>query len=286
MSITTTARTVSLAPTWCAAKWGESVQLVPGSYGKPLSDGFAGKHVLFVDFSLKRDEMIRFANGNGNGPSGGKVGAAPASIVILDHHKTAEAELKEWDVGPVEAGDVSRLSATDNVYVKRRETGLPIVAHFDMQCSGARMAWDFCFGGSTEHGGHNGAPPTFIALIEDRDLWRNTYGERTEMFSVAVRSYPRTIEAWHRIAEHPEEVIAEGRPILRAHRMNIAGMLEHVTWRGIGLYNRADGQRALPLRVRHCPRVAAAVPRGAVRGGVVLHGRLRRGVPRAVLAAV
>jgi oligoribonuclease NrnB/cAMP/cGMP phosphodiesterase (DHH superfamily) len=57
-----------------------------------------------------------------------------ANVVVLDHHKTAERELS----------DIPNC-------------------HFDMNRSGAQMAWDFFFPGETR--------PMFIEYIADRDLW-------------------------------------------------------------------------------------------------------------------
>src|SRR5688572_2371816 len=52
------------------------IEFVPGKYGEPLPD-MTGKHVLFVDFSAKRPEIEAMAK-------------VAKSIVIIDHHKTAE----------------------------------------------------------------------------------------------------------------------------------------------------------------------------------------------------
>jgi oligoribonuclease NrnB/cAMP/cGMP phosphodiesterase (DHH superfamily) len=64
-------------------RWGDAVRYVPMQYGQSLSDvaDVAGKHVLMVDFSLKRPATIEAAK-------------IAASIVVLDHHKTAQEELR------------------------------------------------------------------------------------------------------------------------------------------------------------------------------------------------
>ena len=60
-------------------RFGDAVEFVPGVYGQePPAVG--GKHVLMVDFSYKRSVL-------------GRMACSAASIVILDHHKTAEADL-------------------------------------------------------------------------------------------------------------------------------------------------------------------------------------------------
>lgn len=71
---------------WAAwMKWGDAVEYVPCAYGQPVPSGLAGKHVLIGDFSFKRDVMEAIA-------------AEAASIIVLDHHETAEAELQPWRV--------------------------------------------------------------------------------------------------------------------------------------------------------------------------------------------
>lgn len=81
-----------------------------------------GEDVVIVDFSFKRSAMI-------------KMNLEARSLIVLDHHKTAEEELKGLD------------------FVK-----------FDMNRSGAGLAWDWFFPSVTR--------PRIVNYIEDRDLWR------------------------------------------------------------------------------------------------------------------
>jgi hypothetical protein len=199
-------------------KFGESVDFVPAGYGKPIAwrADIHDKNILFVDFSLKREQMIELANG-------GIVGVIPKSIVILDHHKTAEAELQQWNIGPVHSLSYKRTE--ENIALAVMEQAYPIVAHFDMQSSGARMAWDFF--NETEH---NGAAPEMITYIEDRDLWRFSFGELTRRFSAALRTYPHDFETWDVLARDADMLINEGGSILRGHQKNIEQMCEHAYW--------------------------------------------------------
>ncbi len=190
-------------------KWGDEVAYVPGNYGKPIPD-VTGKHVLFVDFSLKKEEMR-------------EAGRTAASIIVLDHHKTAQAELWEWGGGdPIQ--DLGRqLDGVETILARNLlQCGLPINAYFDMDSSGARMAWEFCH--ELER---NGAPPQMIALIEDRDLWRFAYGDRTRKFSAALRTYPHDFEVWNDIAGRPDSLIEEGVSILRGHQKIVEQCCEH-----------------------------------------------------------
>lgn len=191
-------------------RWGYEVAYVPGTYGKPLP-ACEGRNVLFVDFSAKRPELVAMAD-------------KAKSIVVLDHHKTAEADLKDWAGPTIRPDDVDLLAAKACT-----ETGSPIVAVFDMQCSGAVLAWDFAHGIP-----HNDPPPTMLALIQDRDLWRFAFGAVTKRFSAALRTYPMSFEAWDKIAADTDALIEEGKAILRAHEANIDKFIKDAYFDSVG----------------------------------------------------
>ncbi len=190
-------------------KWGNEVAYIPGNYGKPIPD-VTSKHVLFVDFSLKKEEMR-------------EAGRKAASIIVLDHHKTAQAELFEWGGGEFIADLGAQLDDVETILARNlMQCGLPINAYFDMNSSGAAMAWAFCH--ELER---NGAPPTFISYIEDRDLWRFAYGDDTRRFSAALRTYPHDFAVWNDLAERPSALIEEGVSILRGHQKIVEQVCEH-----------------------------------------------------------
>ncbi|MCK9549191.1 DHHA1 domain-containing protein [Aquamicrobium sp.] len=187
---------------WAIWRRWPDVEFVPGVYGKPLPD-VTGKHVLFVDFSAKRPEIDAMAQ-------------VAKSIVVIDHHKTAEADLEPFAVTLCGS---ARLSPEDigSMFEDRAELGMPpVIAWFDMAQSGAVMAYEFA------HGVEHVPPPTMLAYIQDRDLWRFALGDRTKQFSAALRTYPMDFETWDRIAENPERLVEEGKIVLRAHLANIA----------------------------------------------------------------
>lgn len=195
-------------------KWGDSVQFVPGAYsGTQWPSGMHGRNVLFVDFSLKREQMIEFANG-------GNTGEVPRSIVVLDHHKTAEAELRDWVHATLALADVDLLAAK---YCT--ETGCPIVAQFDMERSGARLAWEFCFPGEIV--------PPLIRHIEDRDLWRYKY-DTTAYVSAALRTYPQHFDVWDDLHANFGRLAIEGATILRGYRKNISDFVRNRYWAEVG----------------------------------------------------
>lgn len=166
-------------------------EFYPGVYQQDPPD-VTGRHVLFVDFSYKRPVLLEMAK-------------TARSIVILDHHKTAAEDLAgfrepapfaEWQSAPTVEGDAE-----------------PIAALFDMDRSGAGIAWDFF---------HAGQPrPPFIDYVEDRDLWRKQLPHGDE-FTIALRSYPQDFDSWDQLVEiGPSLLIDEGSAIQRYYRLRV-----------------------------------------------------------------
>lgn len=191
-------------------RFGDAVQYVPGLYGKPLDVDSRGKNILFVDFSLKRDEMA-------------KLGHLAKSIFVLDHHLTAKDELSEW--GSQHPCDDYIQHALETAEFEMghalMQNALPIIALFDMDKSGARLAWEFCH--------PDRAVPDLIRHIEDRDLWRFTMPGTAEI-SAALRTYPQTFELWQSLLYDPLLLVSEGETILRGHRKNIESMIAQRYW--------------------------------------------------------
>src|ERR1700676_944814 len=97
------------------------------------------------------------------------------SFRILDHHLTAQANL---------AG-VS-------------------YATFDMNRSGAGLAWDYLYGEDSpmrpENPMHYERRPWWVNYVEDRDLWRNTLPNAKEV-AAYLMTQPYTVDAWD-LLEH------------------------------------------------------------------------------------
>lgn len=181
----------------CWMRWGSECRYLPANYGDAAPD-VSGQHVLIVDFSYKRD-VLR------------EMGRAAKSVIVLDHHKTAQAELADWQIDDV-AGD---FWAGDDpmklVNCNDDHIGQPIAALFDMEKSGARLAWEFC---------HDDDVPWLIRLIEDRDLWRFDL-EDTKPFSLWLRSEPFAFERFELVAQQlndsrdGHEIMTEARAMQR-----------------------------------------------------------------------
>lgn len=188
---------------WAIWKRWPDCQFVPGIYGEAFDGETArGKNVLFVDFSFKREPMRVLA-------------AVAKSVIVIDHHKTAEAELAPWDVHLGNGQSATPEFLVSHLYDPAHAYDPPIVAWFDMTQSGAVMAWKFA---RSEK-----AVPLFLELIEDRDLWKFKFGEATKQFSAALRTYDQEFNLWDKLAEREStsHLIADGAVILRAHNANI-----------------------------------------------------------------
>lgn len=163
-----------------------NVEFYPGVYQKPPPE-HAGRDVIFVDFSYKRpvlDQMARSAK----------------SILILDHHKTALEDLAD-------------LPAPFD-YPTWKTAGMGMAALFDMDRSGAGLAWDYFFSRQPR--------PAFINYVEDRDLWRKSLPCGDE-FTIALRSYPQDFEVWDDLIKNwsVNHLIEEGRAIQRYYRLRV-----------------------------------------------------------------
>jgi len=65
-------------------RFGDSVEYIPGVYGESPPD-VTGKNVVIVDFSYKRPVLLEMTK-------------TARTVLVLDHHKTAEADLAQGGV--------------------------------------------------------------------------------------------------------------------------------------------------------------------------------------------
>ena len=171
---------------WCVRKaLGDHVSFVPAGYGSTPPD-VTGADVVIVDFSYKRAVLERMA-------------LEARSILILDHHKTAQNDLLNL---PYPAGGWKTHQAV---------AGNP-VALFNMTKSGAQMAWDYF---------HTGPRPPLIDYVGDRDLWAWELPNSREI-NAAIRSHEMNWDKWDELAANLQDdtgtagLIAEGAAILRS----------------------------------------------------------------------
>lgn len=152
----------------------------PGFHGDNPPENIEGKDILIADFSYKRNVLIQMAS-------------KAKSILILDHHKSAEADLKDL---PCEN----------------------VTTIFDMNRSGAMITWDYLNPGLEA--------PMIIKHIQDRDLWRFAI-EGTKEISAALFSYEYDLDAWTAFIDFDlsEMLIAEGRTLVRKQDKDVKEMI-------------------------------------------------------------
>jgi len=193
---------------------GADIEFYAATHGDSPPD-VTGKDVIMVDFSYKRPVLMEMAK-------------KARSFLILDHHKSAEMDLQvkgSDDEGP----QIVRMDTWTNQrwssYCTSREqdgyenancNGAIVYALFDMERSGAGIAWDFFIGGERE---------PFINHVEDRDLWKFQYAD-TRNICASVFSYPYDFEAWDRFPVALRELAIEGAAIERKHHKDIAELVQ------------------------------------------------------------
>lgn len=160
-------------------------EFVAATYGEIPPD-CTGHDVLLVDFSYKLPVLEQII-------------AQAKSVTILDHHKTAEADIQPL----LDAGRVH--------------------GEFDMGRSGAAMAWDWCFPDDDR--------PRLIEHIQDRDLWQFKL-EGTREVSAALFSYDQDFEVWKNILTALEDeegmafMVRMGQTLQRKHNKDLDDILK------------------------------------------------------------
>ncbi|WHZ24259.1 MAG: hypothetical protein OJF47_003371 [Nitrospira sp.] len=122
-------------------------------HGEAPPSGLAGQHIVIVDFSYPRpilETVVKEA----------------ASLVVLDHHITAEQTLAD----------------------------LPY-AYFDQKKSGAVLGWEWA---------HDEPVPWLLRYVQDKDLWHWALPNSREI-SAALASYPFDFQLWDRFEQRELE---------------------------------------------------------------------------------
>ncbi|EJM94710.1 DHHA1 domain-containing protein [Pseudomonas sp. GM67] len=170
---------------------GPDVEFHSAHYGDPAPD-VTGKNVIIVDFSYKYDVLVELAD-------------KAASVLVIDHHKTAIADLA--DVPPAELHfEAQQKNSTGKLH-----------ALFDMNRSGAGLTWDFFFPVQPR--------PPLINHIEDRDLWLFKL-EGTREIMADLFSYPQDFATWDRLfADEINWIRLDGVAINRQHQKTVADLV-------------------------------------------------------------
>jgi oligoribonuclease NrnB/cAMP/cGMP phosphodiesterase (DHH superfamily) len=150
------------------------VKFHPVNYGDDFPEFGAGDLLYILDFSYAPEVITSAAQKAGE-------------ILLLDHHDTAR---EDWNKL------LSEKNGTEDI-----ARGINWKVVFDMERSGARMAWDHFMG-------HMEDTPGMILHIEDRDLWRFNI-PNTKAFIRQLNAIPQTTRSWDRVARMDETAMTE-----------------------------------------------------------------------------
>ena len=169
----------------------EGADYLPGSYGDNAEIPDVDNRIVYIlDFSYPAEIMREIA-------------ARAEKVIVLDHHKSAEAELRPL-----------------------LEEGV-IEGEFDMDRSGAGMAWDYFTMGERRL--------PFINYVEDRDLWRFELPKSKEI-NMAMFSFDYTFENWDTFCFGTSLLEQEGEAICRKHMKDVRELQEEAFELSIGGY--------------------------------------------------
>jgi oligoribonuclease NrnB/cAMP/cGMP phosphodiesterase (DHH superfamily) len=163
---------------WCAwREYGDAAEYIPARYGEPPPD-VKGHEVLIVDFSYPRDTLI-------------KLWESSERLRVLDHHKTAEADLAGLDF-----------------------------CTFDMNRSGAGLTCDV-LGFGRSH---------LVNYVEDRDLWRWALSRSKEV-SAWLATWDFDFRGWSLLdidlATKFDACVSEGEALLRGLEKHVKGQVKN-----------------------------------------------------------
>lgn len=183
---------------FCAAyllwkKFGDAAEYIPFHYGiDPDYNTFSKEDELYiVDFSFKQPVLVELAG-------------IVKSIIVLDHHKTAEQEL---------------VNLPDNVE-----------AHFDMSKCGAMMVSDYLKFDTLD----------LVKYIQDRDLWKFELPNSKEV-NAYIQTIPFDFNKWVKLeAKNLELIMPLGKAILMKLNQQIKQAVKHASMQKLILPNGTE----------------------------------------------
>lgn len=198
---------------WCFwKKYGPGADYHPAKYGKPPPD-VKDRTVFLVDFTFPPPVLVQMAR-------------EATSITVLDHHKSAMLDARAFfEQTPAEREHCADWAVLGDSYLHAESMGTEgnLQLLFDMDRSGARIAWDHLF--------PHDSPPQLLLHIEDRDLWRFKLAHTREIQST-VFSHPYDFKLWDRLMKAGPlelmEMTVGGAAIDRAHQKNVSELFREV----------------------------------------------------------
>ncbi len=128
-----------------------------------------GKNVIMGDFSFSKNELI-------------ELDVVTKNILVIDHHKTAEADLSDLDY-----------------------------AIFDMSKSGATLTYQVCV---NIINGIDLEPPELLAYVQDRDIWEWKLTDSKEISAGISTLDKGDINSWVPYLYNVSELLPIGKTIL------------------------------------------------------------------------
>jgi uncharacterized protein len=181
-----------------------NAEYVASSYGNDRTD-YQDKLLVYVDYCPKLGVIEELAKNN--------------LVLVLDHHKTAKAELD----------GIPKIDANFEEYHTRFIQGhRGAYALFDMNRSGAGITYDYFNQGSEKR-------PNMIKFIEDRDLWAFRFGDKTKAFHAYLLSQPFDYNEWTKIFEQAESheglerIINKGMAVLEYGNQLVKNIVDTAT---------------------------------------------------------
>lgn len=175
---------------WVATRIYARAELFPAQYGEAPPD-VTGQEVLILDFSYPRETLLAMYE-------------TAESLLVLDHHKTAQADLDGLDF-----------------------------CVFDMDRSGAGLAWDILIPESSR--------PKLVNYVEDRDLWRWELPE-SKPVNALIGSYEQSLEQWTDLAVALDRdfatCIGQGQALIRGVDRYVREMAKQARMTELGGWGR------------------------------------------------
>lgn len=200
---------------WAVRKYFGDIEFYPGVYQEDPPD-VTGKYVVIVDFSYTPEVLEKMLE-------------SCYGILLIDHHKSAVERVMtyEWKGKLVDMSNWSK-----NIDIDRYKENLMIdgcenspsriYTVFDMDRSGAMMAWNFFH--------PEQRAPELIEHIQDRDLWK-FHLKGTREIQAALFSYPYDFELWDDLMWRITALKQDGEAIERKHFKDVNELIERASHR-------------------------------------------------------
>jgi oligoribonuclease NrnB/cAMP/cGMP phosphodiesterase (DHH superfamily) len=115
----------------------------------------------------------------------------PQRCVVLDHHKGMAKTLEKFPI-----------LTSDHIY-------------FDTSHSGCMLAWQYCY--------NNEDPPTFLKLIEDRDIWGEQYNDTAAFVAAFYTTVPFDFQEYAKYENEKtlKKLIKDGSVVVKYQHIEI-----------------------------------------------------------------